>query len=394
MSKIGLTIAAGLILATGVWGMSHLAAFQNADEGGGAANATAAEENQGAPDLKGRTEVAADEAPAGSEVTVAGEVTVAPDSHAAAVNESVDETGLGDGSGGMGSPKSPTAKPRRLLKGAAAEFSRRSERDAERRLNEQMQTERIGNLQFPGENPLPDILETLSVMLSESRGNPVLIRPDVMEFNNDSIVLSDVMIRDIMIPEGLMTVGSAVDHVLSQTNPPLTWIARDELLLITTVSAAESDENMILRSYDITRLREITQLTVTTWDAGGGQQGGGDGFFSVVFEPSQFGGGGGGGMPSAATQKKKTQPSKPQPEESESAHAKQESVITWEAGLIQTIQDLTAPPCRWFDIDGEGGELSIAGNRLLVRQSRKGHEQVVAVLEQLEMAADDAAEEQ
>ena len=34
------------------------------------------------------------------------------------------------------------------------------------------------------------------------------------------------------------------------------------------------------------------------------------------------------------------------------------------------------------------GKMSIAGNRLIVRQSRRGHEQVVAVLEQLDMAAE------
>ena len=334
MSKIGLTIAAGLVVATGLWGMTHLDAFQDA--------------------------------------VVATTPTDEP------------------------APESPAAKPRRPLTGAAAEFSRRSERDAERRLNELMQTERVANLEFPGENPLTDILETLSVTLSESQESPIVIRPDVMELNNDSIVLSDVIIRDLMIPEGLMTVGSALDHILSQTDPALTWIAKDELLLITTMSAAEADENMFLRSYDISQLREISQLTVSTWDSDGAPQGGGGGFFSVVFEPSQFGGGGmgGGGIAPATPRKKKTRPSKPQPEESMTQQAKQEAVITWEAGLIRTIQDLTGPPCHWFEIDGEGGKLSIAGNRLIVRQSRKGHEQVVAVLEQLEMAADDAVKEQ
>jgi len=37
--------------------------------------------------------------------------------------------------------------------------------------------------------------------------------------------------------------------------------------------------------------------------------------------------------------------------------------------------------------------MNVAGNRLLVRQTRTGHEQVVAVLEQLEMAAEDIAAE-
>ena len=389
MSKIAMTIAAGLVVATGLWGMTQLAAFQDAI---GEGNSVTIDSVDGdvkkidvtAVELTGRTEVSLPAEPPGSvevSATVVSAVATTPTVEAA--------------------PSALSRKQRRPLTGAAAEFSRRSERDAERRLNELMQTERVADLEFPGENPLTDILEKLSVTLSESQGSPIVIRPDVVELTSDSIVLSDVIIRDLMIPEGLMTVGSALDHILSQTDPPLTWIAKDELLLITTVSAAEADENMFLRSYDISRLRAISQLTVSTWETSDGQQGGGGGFFSVVFEPSQVGGAmgglGGGGMGGgypARLQVTTTQPSNPEPRKPNDDGSKREGIITWEAGLIQTIQDLTGPPCHWFDIDGDGGKLSIAGNRLIVRQSRKGHQQVMAVLEQLEMAADDAAEEQ
>ena len=294
--------------------------------------------------------------------------------------------------GGIASGDMPAAKSRRKLTGAAAEFSRRSERDAERRLNEIMQTERIGEMNFPGENSLTDMLDKLSSDLSESLGTPIAIKPDLRSLDEDSIILADVLIKDIAIPADLMTICSALDYILEQTNPQLTWIAKDELLLITTVDAAESDENLFLRSYDISRLRAISQLTVTAWTGGaGGQGGGGAGFFSVSFVPTQFGGGGMGGGGQPALQK--TAPSKPDTRKSKTDDPKQQIMITWEAGLISTIQDMTGPPTRWYDIDGEGGRMSIAGNRLLVRQSRRGHEQVVAVLEQLELAAEDAAAE-
>ena len=385
MSKIAMTIAAGLVVATGLWGMTQLAAFQDAI---GEGNSVTIDSVDGdvkkidvtAVELTGRTEVSLPAEPPGSvevSATVVSAVATTPTVEAA--------------------PSALSRKQRRPLTGAAAEFSRRSERDAERRLNELMQTERVADLEFPGENPLTDILEKLSVTLSESQGSPIVIKPDLVALNSDVIVLAEVIIKDLKIPEGLMTVGSALDHILSHTDLPLTWIAKDELLLITTVSAAEADENMFLRSYDISRLREISQLTVSTWDTGGGmmQGGGGGGLFSVLFEPSQFGGGGpGGGGTPVRPQVTKTQSSNPEPRKPEEDGSKQDVIITWEAGLIQTIQDLTGPPCRWFDIDGEGGKLSIAGNRLIVRQSRKGHQQVMAVLEQLEMAADDAAEEQ
>jgi len=221
---------------------------------------------------------------------------------------------------------------------------------------------------------------------------------DLRALNDDAVVLQDVMITDIEL-DGI-ALSSALDLILRQTDPPLTWVVKDEVVLITTVSAAESDEYMFLRSYEISRLRQISQLTGQTRAAGNGQQGGGfggggfgfggGGAFSLPFEPSQFGG---GGTPTEP-QNKTTQPSKQEPEESNAVPSKKEFVISWEGALMSTIMDMTAPPCHWFDLDGEGGRMSIAGNRLIVRQSRKGHEQVVAVLEQLEMAAEDAAEEE
>lgn len=392
MSKIGLTIGAGLVVATGLWGMTQLAAFQGADGEGDVTIVNAVGEDTAASDetaveLRGRTE-ASDQAVKDVSIrTVEYYGDMSADGNGGMMS--------GDGSGMR--EAAPAAKPRSPLSKATAEFSRRSANEVEQRLNELVHLQKVKSLSFPGENPLTDILEQISVHVSQSQDQRFTILPDVPRLDEDSISLNDVIIKDIEL-DGI-SLSSALDIIMGQTDPALTWIARNEVILITTESAAESDEYMFLRSYDITRLREITQLIVTASDAGGGQGGGGmsggGGSFSVVVEPTQFGGGGGmgsGGMGPA--HKKKTLPSKPQPDVAESANAKQESVITWEAGLLQTIQEMTGPPCRWHDMDGEGGRLTIAGNRLIVRQSRNGHEQVVAVLEQLELAADDAAEEQ
>lgn len=392
MSKIGLAIGAGLVVATGLWGMTQLAAFQGADGEGDVTIVNAVGEDTAASDetaveLRGRTE-ASDQAVKDVSIrTVEYYGDMSADGNGGMMS--------GDGSGMR--EAAPAAKPRSPLSKATAEFSRRSANEVEQRLNELVHLQKVKSLSFPGENPLTDILEQISVHVSQSQDQRFTILPDVPRLDEDSISLNDVIIKDIEL-DGI-SLSSALDIIMGQTDPALTWIARNEVILITTESAAESDEYMFLRSYDITRLREITQLIVTASDAGGGQGGGGmsggGGSFSVVVEPTQFGGGGGmgsGGMGPA--HKKKTLPSKPQPDVAESANAKQESVITWEAGLLQTIQEMTGPPCRWHDMDGEGGRLTIAGNRLIVRQSRNGHEQVVAVLEQLELAADDAAEEQ
>ena len=394
MSKIGLTIAAGLVVATGLWGMTHLVAFQESigEAGVAAIDATdedAVQRDETAVELQGRTEATAASDPIGGDEVGTAVVPGSP-----TASGSFGAIGS-DGSGEMSASATPAAKPRRALTGAEAEFSRRSERDAERRLNEIMETERTVDMLFQGDNPLTDILGEMSNALTVSQDGQIQIRPDVMALAEDSINLSEVIIKDIEIPEGLMTVGSALDYILSQTEPELTWIAKDELILITTRSAAESGEYMFLRSYDVARLRDISQLMATVGSAtGGGGQGGG-GFFSLPFGSMQFGGSGSG----ATSRKTMTEPSRPerqpqsQPEASQTLSSQPDATVAWGTGLTQFVQEMSSPPCRWYDIDGEGGTMRVAGTRLFVRQSRKGHEQVLAVLEQLELAADDAAEE-
>lgn len=403
MSKIGLTVAAGLLLASGLRGISHLAAYQDGTHTGEISATDGGDRQQ---DNDGSVELT-------------GQATVEPQ---AAAIEGGDVFGTASESGNSSLanaslanvPSNAARDPlRRGGVGAITEFTRRSERDAERQLNEMMQDTRSPALAFPGENPLSDILNLLQTRLSDSLGRPILILPDRQAFEDEGLAsLQDITIADIGIPENLMTVGSAIDHILTQT--PLTWIARDELLLITTKAAAQSEDNMFLRSYDITWLREISQLTTTVRESGypGGGFGGSGmemGMYYVPARPAQssaggsmdvmgagmggMGGGGMGGMGGGGSlpRTRKTGPSKPQTRTSGSEQPEQDAVMTWEEGLLRTIQDLTAPPCLWFEFDGEGGKMSIAGNRLIVRQSRKGHEQVVAVLEQLELAAEDIA---
>ena len=67
--------------------------------------------------------------------------------------------------------------------------------------------------------------------------------------------------------------------------------------------------------------------------------------------------------------------------------------LTWEASLIAIVDEMRSPPCQWFDSQGEGGRMNVAGNRLLVRQTRIGHQAVIEVLEQLEIAAEEAEAE-
>ena len=53
------------------------------------------------------------------------------------------------------------------------------------------------------------------------------------------------------------------------------------------------------------------------------------------------------------------------------------------ASICSVISHMTAPACDWFETDGEGGRMVIAGDQLIVRQTRPGHQLVADVLVQL-----------
>lgn len=379
MSKIGLTIAAGLVITTGLWGMTHLAAFQNTDGDSevtavDAVAGDAAKSDETAVELSGRN--------------------AASDSAVKDVDSPAVEYGViaRDGSGmGFGlKDGARTAKTRRQLNKTTSEFSRLSASEVEQRLNELVHREKVRNLSFPGENPLTDILEQISNQISAPQDQRFTIIPDNRRLDEQSISLSEVMIEDIEL-DGI-SVNSALNIIMGQTDPALTWLAKDEVILITT--AEEAEAYMFLRSYDISQLRAFVQITASELapvrrqqnGGGGGFGGAGGGFFSLAPEP-QFG----GGVPSEPPAKRIFRTSASDKELTQGTN--NQTIVSWEAGLIATIVDLTSPPCHWNDVDGEGGKLNVAGNRLIVRQSRTGHEQVVAVLEQLQMAADEAVSE-
>lgn len=60
---------------------------------------------------------------------------------------------------------------------------------------------------------------------------------------------------------------------------------------------------------------------------------------------------------------------------------------SWEDSTITAIIDLTSPPCMWVQNGDQIGTMVIVGNRLVVRQTRKGHQLVSEAIEQLEEAA-------
>ncbi|MCA9038508.1 MAG: sigma-70 family RNA polymerase sigma factor, partial [Planctomycetaceae bacterium] len=249
---------------------------------------------------------------------------------------------------------------------------------------------------FPGDVNLSELMSHIVNQLKETGGR-LNVQADLAELDLEGITgLEDVFVRNIEL-EGI-SLDSALDLIFAQTaNPKLDFIIKDEVVLITTSNAAESEENMFNRSYDVST---ILPLFEQDWSAGikrnsarsmddgfGGEVGYGmeDGMGAAAMSGGMSGalgmgvgdqemGAGSMGMgemggfdSGTGGMGIETSPRLQDPADR----------------LRETIQQMTAPPSKWRDSDGEGGQIIITGNLMMVRQSRRGHKAVVDVLEQL-----------
>ena len=157
-----------------------------------------------------------------------------------------------------------------------------------------MLDEPVKSLSFPGENPLTDILEQIGNHFTTTYGAAgggagadyrMTILPDVGALDEDSVVLADVMIKDIEL-DGI-TLRNALAIILSQTDPELTYMIRNEVMFITTKTFAEADEQLATRVY------QVGDLVIPPVQLGGGGQGQGGG--GIGGGGGGFGGGGQGG---------------------------------------------------------------------------------------------------
>jgi uncharacterized membrane protein YgcG len=183
--------------------------------------------------------------------------------------------------------------------------SLRSEKPAELWL-QKMLDEPVKNLTFPGENPLTDILEQISTHFTTTYGASgggagadyrMTIMPDIGALDDESITLQDVMIKDIEL-DGI-TLRNALAIILSQTDPELTYMIRNEVMFLTTKSFADAEENLQTRIYEVGDL-VIPPVQLGGGGGGGGigggQQGGGGFGGGGQQGGGGFGGGGGGGF--------------------------------------------------------------------------------------------------
>ncbi|MCA9038456.1 MAG: hypothetical protein KDA91_25195, partial [Planctomycetaceae bacterium] len=160
----------------------------------------------------------------------------------------------------------------------------RSEQPTEAWLN-RMLKEPIPNLSYPGEVSLKEVLDQLSQHYTDTYGSVgggvgsdfrMTIVPDRVELDLEGISsLEDVTISDVEL-QGIL-LKNALKLIFAQTDPELTYMIRDEVMVITTREAAESDENLITRVYPMGDLVMPTNLHMMMGGMGGGGMGGGMG---------------------------------------------------------------------------------------------------------------------
>lgn len=313
--------------------------------------------------------------------------------------------GMGSMAGmGMGAGMGPIAANSNLA------FARSMDRTAESQMIRRLGTEQSPELSFAGEQPLAAILRALSTHL-ETR---IVIDSKDPSGELGASSLSEIMVRDIEIPQGTMSIAAVLDEVLSQSESvELTWIVRNGQVVITTEESSELPENLILHSYDISALRD-SQMTAPQAPAmPRGGLGGGGGFGSVADPQMGMGGYAPGYSPTTSRNPQEATPGgggmsgSPSPGMGApggmgggmgmgagglgggmgSGMRPMSGYSSWEDSTITAIIDLTSPPCMWVQNGDQIGTMVIVGNRLVVRQTRKGHQLVSEAIEQLEEAA-------
>ncbi|MEZ6133213.1 MAG: hypothetical protein R3C59_31485 [Planctomycetaceae bacterium] len=169
----------------------------------------------------------------------------------------------------------------------------------------QMLDKPIPPLDFPGETPLSEILETIRAYFNTTYGiesglsggdGRMTIYPDYAELELEGISsLEEVLIKDIAF-EG-MTLRNALELIFAQTSDPaeLTYIIENEVFKVTTVAKATSEDNLVTRVYPVGDL-VIPPSTHNQLGGGGGGFGGGLGGQQGGGFGGQQGGGFGGGQ--------------------------------------------------------------------------------------------------
>ncbi|MEZ6123506.1 MAG: hypothetical protein R3C49_10060 [Planctomycetaceae bacterium] len=216
----------------------------------------------------------------------------------------------------------------------------RAESDAVRlnRLSRQ-ETEEILNrpcpeLDFPGESPLPEILEMIKAFLQTETHTQIRFVFHTSELSLNSVVdMDSVLVHNFYVPGGSQTILDCLDDLTRELDDAeLVFIPEAGRILVTTASWAESDDALETRVY---RQTDFLPLLMSGRDDSGGTVSS-----ARTFDPGPEG-----------------------------------------ENLIQLIVDQTQPTLHWYMLDGEGGTISWTGQYVVIRQTYAGHRHVLKLLQ-------------
>ena len=214
------------------------------------------------------------------------------------------------------------------------------------------------SLDFPGKTPLSEVLQEMETHWSKTLGHYVRFFPDFAELDLEGISsLEDVALVSASFGRASHTCNDALKLLFKQTtDPELAFLPATGHVLITTRAKAESDECLTTVIYDVAELLPLNPARIS--DAADSQ-------------------------PSSDN----TQPKADIANDKSAIGAKGKTAgVTTATPLKNLIQQHTSPSIRWFEIDGEGGAISVYGHYLVIRQTPLGHEQTAALLDMLRAA--------
>jgi len=228
--------------------------------------------------------------------------------------------------------------------------------------------EPVPRLDYPQDTPVQEILEFVAAYFTDTHGAP----GHRLNMWTDSTILddrgfeslADVAITHDVYLEG-QTLRNALKLILSKTEPVLTCVIRDEVMVITSDELANSDDYLETRTYPVGHLLAVQPAPSRKWVPGSSDAGGvGQGFFSTEDDDS---------APPAA---KENPPN-------EALGSVVLAPETPAGKLIEVVMEMTSPPFEWVDSDGSGGTIEIFGDSLVVRQTPPCHEEIVRLLNML-----------
>lgn len=270
-------------------------------------------------------------------------------------------------------------------------------------------------LDLPGETPLSEVMSQLIAALNQydqtANGFSVVVDHLALE-DQGFLSLDDVFVKDIALTG--IQLQKALKLVLEQTE--IDYLIRDDVLFITTKDeVADNEDYYSTRIYPVKNLLALhVRTNGAAADMGmmggygmGMEEGMGMGMGGMSGGMGTMGGAGmdvgmGAGPMESDEGDEARQRNRKSRRKQQGGGGLQSLPAQFGGGsygggimgmgseggygsgsehpLIDLVCNMTSPPCLWQDRDGSGGAISLAGNSLVIRQSKRGHEEIVKLL--------------